>query len=391
MGGAVATAAVYFGLFAGSGKGPSGTTTANGDATESAVEIGEKSPLSALNQALRDSDPAALAVVQNRLAPRPDAPAPAALTEADAAEWLETLSCLRTGLTKFGPPARATVAVVVSRIFDRFAIDPAPALWIKALPTAHDILAACLTDPDSNVRFITLGEVSHLWVWMPGRSLIEVEEDALGTWKESLHRPVVRCLASPDVRTRIAAVACLGFLPIDAAAAPALPYLEDSSVDVRRQAVVSFAQRPRLLTEDMLLKRLHDEDPNIRETVDVVLKARGLTHEQIELGSLMVSPKPQQRASVVKLIQNRTDIDPEVWLLQLSHDADETVRIQAAEALASQKNQSITAKRRLAEMARSDSSQEVRKTAAKHVPSTEETTAALPPLPGSSILNPKAN
>ena len=74
-------------------------------------------------------------------------------------------------------------------------------------------------------------------------------------------RPVVRCLASTDVRTRIGAIACLGFLPIDAFAAPAVPYLEDNdSVDVRRQTLVSFAQRPSLLTEDMLLKRLHDSD-----------------------------------------------------------------------------------------------------------------------------------
>jgi len=94
---------------------------------------------------------------------------------------------------------------------------------------------------------------------------------------------------------------------------------------------------------------------------------------------------------VISLIKNRTDIDPVVWLLQLSHDTDETVRIMAVQALAAQTSQTVAVKRRLAEMARFDSSEQVRQTASKFVPSSQETTASLPPLPGSASLNPKAN
>jgi HEAT repeat protein len=344
-----------------------------------------------LNQALRDGDPRALGVIQNRVTPKPGETR-IALSDRDAAQWLETLSALRTGFFRYTPPARATAAVVACHILDKFSAEPAPARWIEALQPVRDILSACLDDKESNVRFIALGEVSRAWVWMPGRSLIDAEETALGNWKEALHRPVVRCLASNDVRTRIGAISCLGYLPIDSAAAPAVAYLEDNeSVDVRRQTLVSFAQRASLLTEDLLLRRLHDSDPSIRETATLVLKTRGLNQEQISLGGLMVSPKAQQRASVITLIKNRTDIDPVVWLLQLSHDADETVRIQVVESLAAQKIQTITIKRRLAEMARSDQSKLVRETASRFVPSIEETTAALPPLPGSPSLNPKAN
>jgi HEAT repeat protein len=357
----------------------------------SSVTISQASALPVLNQALRDSDPRALAVFQDRVTPKPDTPRKA-LADEEAGQWLETLSCLRTGFFKFSPPARATAAVVACRILDKFSFEPAPARWVDALQPVQNILSACLAESDSNVRFIVLGEVGRLWAWSPGRSLMPVEEDALGEWKQGLHRPVIRCLASEDVRTRIGAISCLGLLPIDVAAAPALPYLRDGgSVDVRRQTLVSFAQRPSLLTEDMLLERLHDEDMSIRQTAGLVLKARGLTQEQISLGGLMVSPKPQQRASVISLIKDRTDIDPIVWLLQLSHDSDDTVRIQAVQALAGQKTQTVSVKRRLAEMARSDSSEQVRRTAGKFVPSVEETTASLPPLPGSSILNPKAN
>jgi HEAT repeat protein len=384
LGGAVVGTAIWFGFSA----RPRGSATVAGGSN---VNIGENSTLAVLNQALRDSDPRALATFQERVTPKADAPR-TALTDEEATQWLETLAAMRTGFFKYSPPARATCAMVAGRILDKFTAEPAPASWIEVLKPVHDILSACYADADSNVRFIALGETGRFWVWIPGRSLTPAEEDALGQWKEGLHNPVVRCLASTDVRTRIAAIACLGFLPIDSFAAPAVAYLEDNnSVDVRRQTLVSFAQRPSLLTDDMLLKRLHDSDSSIRETVVITLKARGLSQELISLGGLLVSPKPQQRASVITLIKDRTDIDPIVWLLQLSHDADETVRIQAANALAAQKSQPIAVKRRLAEMARSDSSEQVRQTASKFVPTVEETTAALPPLPGSSMLNPKAN
>src|SRR5262249_30856512 len=144
-----------------------------------------------------------------------------------------------------------------------------------------------------------------------------------------------------------------------------------------------------LLTHDMLFKRLHDENATIRESAGLILKVRGLTQEQISLGGLMYSNKAEQRMSVIPLLKNRADLDPVVWLIQLSRDPVEAVRLTAVEALASHKTPTV--QRRLSEMARSDRSQAVRTAAAKVIPSVEETTASLPPLPGSSSLNPKAN
>ena len=353
LGGSVLAAAVIFGFF----SRPRGAVTTHGG---SAVSLGQASSLAVLNQGLRDSDPRALAVFHERLTPKADETRKA-ISDDEASLWLESLSALRTGFFKFSPPARTTVAMVACGILDKFSVENAPARWIEALQPVHDILSACLADADSNVRYIALEQVSRLWVWMPGRSLTEAEENSLGSWKEGLHRPVVRCLASTDIRTRIGAIFCLGFLPIDSAAAPAVAYFEDNdSVDVRRQTLVSFAQRPYLLTEDMLLRRLHDSDSTIRETATTVLKARGLNQELISLGGLLVSPKPAQRSSVISLIKNRTDIDPVIWLLQLAHDTDESVRILAVQALAAQTSQTVAVKRRLAEMARSDSSEQVR-------------------------------
>ncbi len=384
VGGFLLAAAGIFGFF---GRPYRSLITQGG----SAISLSQASSLAALNQGLRDSDPRALAVFQERTTTKPGEPRKA-LTDEEAAQWLETLTALRAGFFKYSPPARATSAVVACGILEKFTPEIAPARWIEALQPVRDILSGCLADAESSVQYIALEQISRLWVWMPGRSLTEAEENSLGSWKEGLHGPVVRCLASKDFRTRIGAILCLGFLPFDTAAAPAVAYIEDNdNVDVRRQALVSFANRPALLTDDMLLRRLHDPDLTIRDSAKSILKARGLNQELISLGGLLVSPKPAQRCSVISLIKNRTDIDPIVWLLRLSHDQDETVRIMAVEALAAQKAQTVPIKRRLAEMARSDSSEQVRQTASKFVPSVEETTALLPPLPGSASLNPKAN
>ena len=92
---------------------------------------------------------------------------------------------------------------------------------------------------------------------------------------------------------------------------------------------------------------------------------------------------------MIPLLKDRTDVDPVIWLIQLSRDPVEMVRISSIEALANHKTPTV--QRRLAEMARSDGSAAVRQAASKLVPSRRGDHAALPPLPGSSSLNPKAN
>ena len=286
-------------------------------------------------------------------------------------------------------PARAIAVSLSYRIFDRFAVEPAPAQWSETLPPVHDLLSAGLADSDPNVRAAALKEIAKIWAWLPGRSLTPAEENALATWKEGLYRPVVRSLGNRDPQTLVAAVACLGSLPLDNAAAPAIAYVENKYSDVRKQTLISFAQRNLLLTDDMVLNRLHDEDPMIRMTANIILKTRGLTKEQIDLGGLIFSPKSQERISVIPFLKDRTDIDPVVWLIQLSRDPEEMVRISAIEALAGHKTPSV--RKRLTEMARSDQSAVVRQTASRHVASPQEKTVSLPPLPGSPNLNPKAN
>jgi hypothetical protein len=360
----------------------------SGPAGSAAAVVNENSSLAVLNEAIKNDDFRALAFIQQRAMPKPKSPGEA-FSEEEAGEWIEILTGLRAGYRKMAPAMRVSAVTASCRIFDRFAVEPAPAQWIRALKPLHDVFSAALTDVDPRPRYAALSEIGRLWVWIPGRSITPIEEQSLAEWKGGLYVPVVRCLASRDAATRVVTIACLGALPIDSAAISAVAYAEDPVADVRRQTLSSFAQRNLLLTDDMLLKRLHDEDLVVRDMANLILRTRGLSQELIGLGGLMFSPKPEQRVSVIPLLKGRTDVDPVTWLIQLSRDPVETVRICSLSAMAQHNTPMV--QKRLAEMARSDTSEAVREAARKLVPSIDETTASLPPLPGSSSLNPKAN
>ena len=363
----------------------------SGSSGPGAAAANEQSPLAVLNEGLRSGDHQILALIHKRVMPVPNSPRQA-LSEQEAHEWIETLAGLRTGFIRFNVPGRATAVTAACLIIDKFAVEPAPAQWALALQPVHDLLKASLADSEILPRYTALVEAGRLWVWIPGRSLTPFEEQTLGEWKAAIHMPVVRCLGCPRPSNasgggRLPGATC----PSTTRRQPRLPYVDDpSAMEVRQQALSSFSQRSALLTDEMLFKRLHDSYAIIREMASLVLKTRGLSQEQVSMGGLIYSPRPEERVSVISLLKNRTDVDPVIWLIQLSRDPVEMVRISSIEALA--KHKSPTVQRRLAEMARSDGSKAVRQAVpAKVVPSAQETTVALPPLPGSSSLNPKAN
>jgi HEAT repeat protein len=239
-----------------------------------------------------------------------------------------------------------------------------------------------------NVRLMAFNEVGRCWYWFPGKTLIPVEEKTLTDWKESFYGPVLRGLGDDQAMVRAGAVACLAALPIDSAAAPAIAYLRDKSPEIRKQVLTTFANRPNLLDNESLLRMLGDPHRGVSALAEQILSERGLTQEQIGLGGLIVHPRPEVRESVLPLVAARTDIDPVIWMIYLSRDDLESIRIKAAEALASR--DTPEARGRLAEMAISDPSPKVKRVAGKLIAPGEET-ASLPPLPGSPSLTPKAN
>ena len=312
------------------------------------------------------------------------------ISDAEVKDLVETITGLRAGFLQLAPKSRLTTMTITAAVLDRFAKGNTPSAWIEVLSPIHDLVNSGLGDIEPVVRVGALDVISRAWNWAPNRSLLSVEEQVLADWKQGFHTGVVRRLADAEEGSRAAAVACLGALPMDQAAVPAVAYVDDPSPMVRRQVLRSFASRGGILTEDAILLRTNDSEPDIAKMAEVVLRGRGLTSEQVDLGRRIVHTKPEVRAGLIALLKGRSDIDPVTWLLQLSYDKDELVRTQAIEALATH-GDAPEAHKRLNEMAAADTSPTIRATAAKLALTVSDTTAALPPLPGSPSLNPKAN
>ncbi|MDX2037603.1 MAG: HEAT repeat domain-containing protein [Isosphaeraceae bacterium] len=373
-----------------SGRGGSnagGSAPRANTAAPSTAQSAAKASLTELARMLEQNDATALAAIADRSQTAQDA-ARVALTDAEGAEWVEVAKALRTSYSRLSSAdGRATAAAISTRILEKFAVDPAPASWIAAFPPVRDILLSAVIDQEPNVRAFALGEVAKLWSWAPARTPLPVEEQQLAEWKDSMAAPVVRRLGDAEAKVRVAAVACLGLNPIHSVAERALPHVEDRNGDVRHQVLASFGARPNLLGDEAVLQRLHDSEPGIPQLAEIVLKARGLNRDQIFLGRMITSPQPEQRASVIPMLRGRADLDPVVWLVRLSSDADESVRVKAVAALGEQ--DTPESRRRLREVATTDKSASVREAAEKLVAAM--TTASLPPLPGSPRLNPRAN
>jgi hypothetical protein len=357
-------------------------------ASQTAAVVDAMTPLPEIANRLAKGETRALAAVYQRVMARQEGIA-RGLSESEGDEWVEVLKAMRAGYPHFGAFARASALMVTGRVVEKFGIEPAPSRWVEILPTSHDLFSAALaSDEPENVRIAAMGEISRLWIWFPGRSLTPIEETALTEWKEAFHGPVVQQLAASQPVVRAAAVVCLSELPIDDASAPAIAYLNDPDPDVRRQVIAAFADRPSVLTNEMILRHLGDSDHRIPAMVEQVLKGRGLNEDQIGLGGMIVHAKPEVRESVIPLVKDRTDIDPVTWLVYLSRDKVESVRMKAIEALSARNTPE--AQQRLAEMAINDPSPAVKKLACRFIAPAEET-ASLPPLPGSPSLTPKAN
>ena len=349
----------------------------------------KNSPVEVLSAAVRNGDVSALSELADRVLVNPGGDPPKAFDSKEGKVWIDTLAELRAGFPKFAPGAQATILNIVGAIFDRAAIEPAPPTWSDALPPSHDLFVSGMIQRDPVVRIAALSAVGKFWTWLPGRSLMPIEEDTLAAWKQGFYEPAKRALSDNVPEARAAAVACIAAISLDDAAEPAVHYVSsDPSAQVRKQALLAFARRPTLLSEEMILPRLHDADPAVALIAEKVLQGRGLTKDQITLGKEVFHPHPDHRVRAVAQLTAREDIDPLVWLLYLSYDPDERVRREAAGVLA--KSDSLEARDRVREMARFDDSKIVKETLHKLAPGIESQ-GLLPPLPGASALNPRAN
>lgn len=389
----VVGAVIAVGLARKGGRGPEPATTAAAPAQEPAShaepEAGD------LAEGLRNGSGPALARLSERFTPAVEGegqaapPAVEPLSPEEAEEAVALLDALRIGFGKYNAAGKVAAIEAIGQILQRFTAEATPTSWSRALRPAFEGLAAGLADRDPTVRVAACDLIAGLWVFAPGCTMTPAEEAELAAWKEGFHPLVVRRLEDAESACRAAAIRCLGRLPIDEAAAPAVAGIRDGDFQVRYQTLVAFADRPRLLTDEAILPLLHDPVPDLGGLAERVLKARGLSQEQVGLGRLVSHARPDIRASAIPLLLKRDDIDPIVWLLHLTEDADASVRLQAVRAL--EGRITAEARQRLREMAAADESEEVRAAAARLAPAGSDQTVALPPLPGSPSLNLRAN
>jgi hypothetical protein len=108
--------------------------------------------------------------------------------------------------------------------------------------------------------------------------------------------------------------------------------LLDSRAEVRRKALEEFGHSRDKCLDEELLPLLHDAEADIRTRSEALLRERGLTDKEIELGRVVSDPSPLKRLQVIDRLPADADLDPEVWLQRLTQDPSPAVRIGAARA-----------------------------------------------------------
>ncbi len=261
--------------------------------------VNEQSPLAVLNEGLRAGDHRILAFIHKRVMPVPNvAPVVFGRTRGDRG---------------FGP---LRLCVLVSPGFGT-ATDPATTAVINEPFLSSIKIRTSNKNPlgelkPSGTRSRILARSRFYETWPPrcthgrgwpgssldsGRSLARRSQEANSgqNGRRRIHagRPLPWCPRPFDAGG--GNWRCLSNLPIDNRGMPAVAYVDDPSTEVRKQTgFSSFSQRNTLLTDEMLFKRLHDQEPMIREMAGLILKTRGLSQEQIGMGGLIFSPRADQ-------------------------------------------------------------------------------------------------
>lgn len=168
---------------------------------------------------------------------------------------------------------------------------------------------------------------------------------------------------SESVDLRVQAVAAAlrpGVEALDAIA----PLLADPDVGVRRAAVLALGPVPDgakpVVSDEDLLRCLHDADAEVRRLCEMGLRSRGRTPRDIQLGRRYTAPDPAERQKLLLDLSDDDHLDLTVWLERLTSDPDPAVRAGAARVAVERR---ADLGPRLGEMSRSDPDGTVRRIA----------------------------
>ena len=132
--------------------------------------------------------------------------------------------------------------------------------------------------------------------------------------------------------------------------------LKDPVPEVRRAALVAVGPADeKVVSAKSLLPVLHDDDPEVRRACEDVLRIdRHLSPQSCQIGWCLYHPDPAQRLNVLDHLRRGADVEPGVWLRELSHDESPAVRLAAARAMSQQNRVDLSD--RLKQMAEGDPS-----------------------------------
>jgi hypothetical protein len=114
--------------------------------------------------------------------------------------------------------------------------------------------------------------------------------------------------------------------------------LTDAAPQVRCAALLAVGpEDERSVPAKSLLPVLHDPDPEVRKACeDVLRKDRRLSPECLKLGWCLYHPDPAERLNVLDHLRRGADVEPGVWLRELSHDESPAVRLAAVRVMSQQ-------------------------------------------------------
>ncbi len=132
--------------------------------------------------------------------------------------------------------------------------------------------------------------------------------------------------------------------------------LKDPAPEVRRAALLAVGPADeRVVPAKSLLPVLHDNDPEVRRACEDVLRIdRHLSQQNYQLGWCLYQPDSAQRLNVLDHLRRGADVEPGVWLRELSRDESPAVRLAAVRVMSQQDRVDLSD--RLEQMAESDPS-----------------------------------
>ncbi len=132
--------------------------------------------------------------------------------------------------------------------------------------------------------------------------------------------------------------------------------LKDPVAEVRRAALLAVGPADeKVVSAKSLLPVLHDDDPEVRRACEDVLRIdRHLSPQSYEIGWCLYHPDPAQRLNVLDHLRRGADVEPGVWLRELSHDDSPAVRLAAVRVMSQQDRVDLSD--RLEQMAAGDPS-----------------------------------